>query len=198
MTLLQDPDQVQADPSPLRVHIQDPNLHPFPRSQGEATAALADRQFVQGDAALVDEARAANTDIYKSPKQSCVVHPARQHRTHPQITHRHNAPLKVRLPKIWGWQKRENIKKMRWLDGSQVRVAAWEEGNGKRECRKVRGVAEMTNRYYISSSNPILMSAYFHISQYSILSHFPLGLFMRDLFPFCSINTNKEGSRPRK
>lgn len=121
--LLQDPDQVQADPSPLRVHIQDPNLHPFPRSQGQATAALADRQFVQGDVALVDEARAADTDIYKSPEQSCVVHPASQHRTHPQITHRHNAPLKVRLPKIWGWQKEREYQKdevARWKWGREM------------------------------------------------------------------------------
>lgn len=100
MTLLQDPDQVQPDPSLLMVHIQDPDLHPFPRSQRQTAAALADRQFVRGDFALVDEARAANTDIYKSPEQSCVVHPARQHRAHPQITHGHNAPLKVRLLKI--------------------------------------------------------------------------------------------------
>lgn len=113
-TLLQDPDQVQPDPSPLRVQIQDPDLHPFPGSQRQAAAALADGQFVQGDVALVDEARFADTDIYKSPEQSGVVHPARQHRAHPQIAHRHNAPLKVRLPETWKREiKRENIKKMR-------------------------------------------------------------------------------------
>lgn len=108
---MQDPDQVQPDPSPVRVHVQDPDLHPLPGAQGQAAAALARRQLVQGDVALVDEARAANADIHESPEQRGVVHPAGQHRAHPQVTHGHDAPLKVRLPKIWGWQK--EIKRVR-------------------------------------------------------------------------------------
>ena len=107
MALLQDPDQVQPDTSPLNVHVEDPDLHPLPGSQDQAAAALADRQLVQGDVALMDKARAANADIYKSSEQGRVVHSACQHRTHLEVAHRHDSPLKVRLPEIWGRQKRE-------------------------------------------------------------------------------------------
>lgn len=105
MTLLQDPDQVQADPSPLNVHVEDLDLHPLPRTQSQAAAPLVDGQFVWSDSALVDEACVSHAYVYKGPEQRRVVHAARQHRAHLQVAHGHDAPLKVRLPKIWGLQK---------------------------------------------------------------------------------------------
>lgn len=62
----------------------------------------------------------------------------------------------------------------------------------KRECRKAKEREEMTNRCYISSGNLILVPAYFHFSQHSILHHFPLGPFERDPFSFPS-HLHKQG-----
>lgn len=107
--------------------------------------------------------------------------------------------LKSACPKSGDGKERDwerEYQTVRWLNDSEEECLGGEREMGMRE--NEGGGAEMTNRYYISSCNQILGSTYFHISQHFTRSHFPLGLFMRDLFPFCSINTNKEGSRPRK
>lgn len=178
VNLFQDSDQIEPNPSPLQVNIQDPDLHPLPRSQHQTATTLANRQLVQSDVALVDEAWAPNADIYKCPEQCGVVHTAREHRTHLQITHRHDAPLKVRLAKIWRWQKK--TAKMRAVEQRLIQ-------NHETKCLKPRkgnadelvDRAEMANGYNISSSHLILASTCFHTYQQSIQPHFPLSLLIR-------------------
>lgn len=200
------------------IHIQDSDFHPFPGPQCQAAAALVDGQLVRSDVTFVNESWMADADVDKSAKQSCVVYPARQDGTHPQITHRHDALFEICLPKIWGWQRK---KEAQWFDASiALHVCAhlhvwWllvsVKGDflydastvytigSERWCTTAKITAVMKNTYCMSYGNRTPVSAYFYSSQHSFSHRFPLGLFGgQDRFPFCTINTNKEGLHPRK
>lgn len=48
----------------------------------------------------MDEPRAAHADVNESPKETRVVHPARQDRARLEVVNGYNAPFKVLLTKI--------------------------------------------------------------------------------------------------
>lgn len=202
MTLLQDPDQIQADTPPVMIHIQDPDFNPLPGPQCQAAAPLADGQLVGGDVAFVNESWTADADIDERAEQSSVFHPARQHGTHPQVAHWHDALFEICLPKIWGRQKeREREREDRWrYDGphccagnSPYEASTDILHNGQWMVTHRRGWLQPKKpTYCVSSSKPTPVSAYFCSSQHSILHHFPLGLFQGAIVSlFCSIKTNK-------
>lgn len=108
--------------------------------------------------------------------------------------------LKSACPKSEDGKKREKKKKMRWLGvnkGDQVQVPMSTHVWGKRQRKgmpesKWQGRNDTQILHFQQQPNTCVC-----ILPLSSALYFP-PLFSVDRFPFCSINTNKEGLHPRK
>lgn len=94
------PEEVERNPGSRDVNAEDFHLHFFPRAQAEAPSPLCFGQLRFCYEPDGDQPRLSHSYIHEDPKQSGVLHFARENCPNLQIFQTNYASLEVRLIKI--------------------------------------------------------------------------------------------------